>query len=131
MEIQRKGVIKLKKILIAMMLLVATLSFVGCMPSTANKVQTSTEKVWPSEISQTVPKLDEQKIKDVKKMPTSTLVRFENMTEADYDAYITEVEKNGWEVFIETSERSKGFKKGDERLDVTYLEGAILLDYVK
>ncbi|MHC1749765.1 MAG: hypothetical protein AB9856_15950 [Cellulosilyticaceae bacterium] len=121
----------MKKILIAMMLLVATLSFVGCMPSTANKVQTSTEKVWPSEISQTVPKLDEQKIKDVKKMPTSTLVRFENMTEADYDAYITEVEKNGWEVFIETSERSKGFKKGDERLDVTYLEGAILLDYVK
>lgn len=121
----------MKKILMAMMLLIGTLSFVGCMPRSANGVQTSTEKVWPSEIGQSVPKLDDQKIKDVKKTSTSILVRFENMAEADYDAYIAEALKNGWEVSIDTAERSKGFTKDNQRLDVTYLDGMILLDYMK
>lgn len=123
----------MKKLALLMMVVLSMVTFTGCFgPPPANAMTVSEEKVWPVELPNTVPKVEVNQIAKVTTLKNSTLVEVEGATEADFNAYLEEVTKAGWELAFESAPNSVAYKNGEARLDVTLTsEGKMLIDYSK
>lgn len=122
----------MKKLVLLMMAVLSMVTFTGCFgPPPANAMTVSEEKIWPADIPASVPKVEESKITKITTLKNSVLIELGTITKEDYTAYVEQVTAKGWEVAFESAADSVSYKNGAERLDITFAEDKMMIDYSK